>query len=163
MAAPADDTFDPAYRPRRSGNGRFAPGSSGNPGGKLHPPHTPDVSVRLLRDASPELVIKAIAMAMAGDGQVMRALLDRVVPPPRGRPITLPQPMPSTPLEAIDVVIAATAAGTLTPDEAGHLVDLFNIRAQVAELPALQERIARLEALLAGQPKAVIDALELDP
>jgi hypothetical protein len=149
-----------AYEPKRI-NGAFAPGSSGNPGGRFK--RSPEALAGILHTASPKLLRKAIAMALAGDGIVMRALLDRLVPVARSRPITLPQPVPATPLEAIDVVIGATASGVITPEEAERLASLVRARAEVAEVAELRERLARLEALLAGRPKLVIEELELDP
>ena len=68
-------------------------------------------------------------------------------------------PMPATALEAIDLVIVAAATGMITPEAAERLVGLFNVRARVAELPILQERIARIEALLTGRSEVAIDTL----
>ena len=149
-----ENTHNQGRRP----NGTFAPGTSGNPGGM---PRKPSEVVELLRTSSPTLMRKAIAMALSGDATVMTALLGRILP--RGRLVTLPQPVPGSPLEAIDVTIAAVASGMLTAEEATQLAGLINIRAQVAALPDLAERLQRLEAILAGKPGLVLDAaLELD-
>jgi hypothetical protein len=124
-------------------------------------PRKPSEVVELLRTASPTLMKKAIAMALGGDRLIIKALLDRMLP--RGRLVTLPGPLPSTPLESVDVVIAAAASGALTPEEAMQLVGLVATRLQIAELPGLQERLAKLEALLAGKPGVLLDAaIELD-
>jgi len=148
-------------RAGRGSNGRFTTGNTGRPVGARNKATL--AAERLLDGQAEAITQAAIDAALAKEPTALRLCLERILAPRRDRLITLPQPMPATALEAIDVIIAAAVVGTIAPEAAERLVGLFNVRAQVAELPVLQERIARLEALLAGQPKAVIDALELDP
>ena len=148
----------PTTRGRRP-NGTFAPGTSGNPGGM---PRKPSEVVELLRTSSPTLMRKAIAMALSGDATVMTAL-----PPAAschavawGRCHSRWRDRRS---RRSDVTIAAVASGMLTAEEATQLAGLINIRAQIAALPDLAERLQRLETILAGKPGMVLDAaLELD-
>jgi hypothetical protein len=62
-------------------NGRFQPGQSGNPAGKRKGTRNRSTLVfeGLLDKAGPKILKKAIALAMGGDTQVLRALLPLLV------------------------------------------------------------------------------------
>ena len=112
-----DGTNQPATR---DANGRFAPGSSGNPTGKK--PGTRNRAT-VLREALAEGEDVAAARividkALAGDGVAARFIVDRLTPRPRGRVIALDLPRGKRAgdvLAASNATIAAMAAGESRP------------------------------------------------
>jgi hypothetical protein len=104
---------------RRGGNGRFAPGISGNPRGRR--PGTRNratvLAAQLLENEAPRLVRKCIALALAGDTTALRLCLDRILPPVRDRPVQLAISSPASPAAALQAVLAAVASGELTPEQ----------------------------------------------
>ena len=81
---------------RRRGPGRpFPAGQSGNPMGK--PLGTRNRATRaaetLLDGEAEALTRKAVEMALAGDTTALRLCLDRILPPRKGRPVTLDLPV----------------------------------------------------------------------
>lgn len=119
---------------RRRGNGRFPPGVSGNPRGRL--PGTLNrataLAAQLFEDEAPRLVRKCIELALAGDTTALRLCLDRILPPVRDRPVQLAISSPASPAAALQAVLAAVASGELTPDQgravASTIVDLAAAR-----------------------------------
>src|SRR5229473_7741055 len=107
----------------RDANGRFAPGSSGNPAGKK--PGTRNRAT-ILREALAEgegiaAARIVIDKALAGDAVAARFIVDRLTPRPRGRAIALDLPegaVAGDVLAASNATIAAMASGEITPDEA---------------------------------------------
>jgi len=148
-------------RSGRGSNGQFTAGNSGRPAGARN--RATLIAERLLDGQAEAITQAAIDGALAKEPTALRLCLERILAPRWDRPVTLPEPIPSSPVEAIDVVIAAVATGRITPEAAGRLVGIFNVRAQLAEIHLLMERIARLEALLAGRSGVVIDESELTP
>jgi hypothetical protein len=104
---------------RRAGKGRFAPGVSGNPRGRL--PGTRNrataLAAQLLEDEAPRLIRKCIALALAGDTTALRLCLDRILPPVRDRPVQLAISAPESPAAALQAVLVAVAGGELTPEQ----------------------------------------------
>lgn len=128
----------------------FRPGQSGNPSGK--PPGTRNRALVLLdrlgEDAAADVVAKVIELARAGDTMAARAVLDRVWPARRGRPVTLDIPAVTTPegvAEALAAVVAAMGAGTITPDEAAAVSAVIEGQRRAIETVELERRIAALE------------------
>jgi Family of unknown function (DUF5681) len=75
---------------------KWQKGQSGNPAGKppaIHSHHTTQVK-ELIASRLPELVEKAIGMALDGDAAAMKICLERVCPPmrPRDDPVRLDMP-----------------------------------------------------------------------
>jgi hypothetical protein len=101
---------------------RFAPGHSGNPSGK--PPGTRSrraLLVENLFEGEVEQVArKAVDMALGGNIDCLRLILDRVAPARRDRPVRFPLPNPPD----ADALLRAVARGHLTPMEAGQLAPL---------------------------------------
>jgi hypothetical protein len=95
------------------------------------------------------LAAKARDMALAGDTVALKLCLERLCPPRKGRTITLVLPAIETlgdASAAMSKVIASTAAGELTPDEAGSVIALIDAKRRVLVDVDLEARVAALEA-----------------
>ncbi|GAA5049808.1 hypothetical protein GCM10023208_08280 [Erythrobacter westpacificensis] len=141
-----------AKAPKNSGrktDGTFAPGNAlgGRKPGSLN---KTTMAVRELLDGEAEsLTRKAIDLALTGDGPALRLCLDRIAPPRKDTPIEFKLP----PIETIEdaakasaALLAAVAAGEVTPDEAGRVMALLTAHKQLVESGELEARIAALEA-----------------
>ncbi|MGE5548416.1 MAG: DUF5681 domain-containing protein [Solirubrobacterales bacterium] len=132
-------------------NGRFAPGQSGNPNGKPKGArnHATRAVLALLDGDADSLTRKAIDMALAGDTTALRLCLERLAPPARDKAISLPLP-PVTSAEdaskAMAAVVAAMAAGDITPSEAAAVAGVVETYRRTVETADIERRIAELEA-----------------
>src|SRR5918993_735301 len=84
-----------AREQRRRGPGRpFAPGTSGDPGGRpAGSRHRTTLAMEELLDGEAEkLTRKAVDLALGGDMVAMRLCLDRTIPPRRDRPVLFALP-----------------------------------------------------------------------
>jgi hypothetical protein len=73
----------------RDDRGRFGPGNSGRPRGAKN--RTTAIAQALLADEETELVRKGIELAKAGDVQMLKFLLDRLLPKDRLIKIDIPR------------------------------------------------------------------------
>ncbi len=130
----------------RDANGRFAPGSSGNPAGKK--PGTRNRAT-ILREALAEgegiaAARIVIDKALAGDAVAARLIVDRLTPRPRSRAIALDLPSGEKAgdvLAASNATIAAMASGEITPDEALTVTKVLDGRLRALKAAA-RERSA---------------------
>jgi hypothetical protein len=102
----------------------------------------------LIEPHAPELVAKAIDMAKGGDANMMRVLLDKVIPTPKvvDAPVDLGAPLVGSATEMGAVVLAAVSAGRITPDQADSIMRAIANQSRVMEIDELERRIAALEA-----------------
>ncbi|PXA96981.1 hypothetical protein DMC47_16175 [Nostoc sp. 3335mG] len=94
------------------------------------------------------LTQKAIDKALEGDTVALRLCLDRLAPPRKDAPITLNLPPVRSAQDAVEAsaaVLAALAAGDVTPDEAGRVMALLTAHKGIVETGDLERRIAALE------------------
>jgi len=78
----------------------------------------------------------------------MRLCLDRLAPPRKDAPINLDLPPVRSAQDAVEAsaaVLAALAAGEVTPDEAGRVMALLAAHKGIVETGDLERRIAALE------------------
>jgi hypothetical protein len=101
-----------------------------------------------------EVVVQALlAAAKRGDVSAARALLDRLVPPRKERPVKVALPelrAAKDAREALAAVVAAVADGDMLPGEGEALVKLLEAYARTAATAELEERVAALELRLVG-------------
>jgi Family of unknown function (DUF5681) len=152
----------PAEKPENSGrnpDGTFAKGNSANPAGK--PKGARHRATRLAEELidgqSEELIQRAVAMALGGDSSVMRALLDRLVPPRRERPVSIQLPEIKTSKDLIaasSTLMQSVAEGELVASEAAALGALLGNIASAIATADLSDRIAKLEAVQANKEQA---------
>jgi hypothetical protein len=134
-----------ARKQRRHGRGRpFQPGRSGNPAGKAKGTRNrATVLLEAISVADLEAVLaKVIKMAKAGDLVAIRLILDRVLPPPKNRAVSIELPAigewdgNETVLRAYREILDGVANGDISPEEALQLVSL--VEAQRAVVRDLQ-------------------------
>jgi len=111
----------------RDGQGRFAPGRSGNPKGKKPGTLNRATAIKAalagaLGDGEAATAARVIIeRALKGDFAAARFVIGRVDPKPRGREIVLTLPDDAQPcdvIEAYDATLTAMVTGEITPDEA---------------------------------------------
>jgi hypothetical protein len=134
-----------------STGGKFQPGQSGNPAGKAKGTRNATTLAleALLDGEAAALTRKAIELAQDGDTVALRLCLDRLLPPRKDRPITFALP----PIETTDdlpkatgAIVAAVAAGELTPSEAAEISKSLDVHVRAIEATELHRRMAALEA-----------------
>jgi hypothetical protein len=139
---------------RRRGEGRrFAKGQSGNPAGRPKGARNrATVAVEALLEGEAEAIArKAIELAKDGDSVALRLVLERVVPVRRGKPICFDLPRIETAGDvsaALGGILAATAQGELTPDEAATIAGIVETKRRALETMELEMRLAALEQAL---------------
>ena len=128
----------------------FQPGQSGNPAGRPKGCRNKATQavLALMEGAGEQIVHAVIRAAQSGDLAAAKMVIDRLAPPARERPVSLPG-FPDTGTlagvnQASQIILEAAADGVLTPGEASTLSGIVEVRRRVLET---QELGARLEAL----------------
>jgi hypothetical protein len=136
---------DPTLRPEAKPRGRpFEKGNGGRrPGCKNR---TTLVAEALLKGEEVELGRKAIELAKAGDTQMLKFLLDRILPKERSVHVNLPvMDHSSDAFDALGAVIDAVGAGQIAPSEAAALASLVADYARIINVAELEERLESIE------------------
>ena len=129
---------------------RFRKGQSGNPSGRPRGARNKaTLAVEALLDGEAEaLTRKAIERALEGDTTALRLCLDRLLPPRKDRLVSFAMPL----IENADgaarlmaAILAAVAAGELTPTEASEIARLVEVFAKTLELSEFEARLVALE------------------
>ena len=82
--------------------------------------------------------------------QALRLCLDRILPPGKDRPVAFRLPPINSAQDAaatVSAVLAAVAAGDLTPTDAGEISKLIEAYGKAFETAELAERLERLERM----------------
>jgi hypothetical protein len=96
---------------------------------------TTRVTDLLLQGEENELVRKAIELAKAGDVQMLKFLLDRILPKERSVRVDLPALAGSADaLGALAALIEAASTGQISPSEAASLASLVTAYARVVDV-----------------------------
>lgn len=127
---------------QRRGNGTFAPGHSGNPGGRSG--QTQALRAKLAEGAE-AVTKKVLAAAKKGDMQACRLILERLVPPikPTAEPVQFELDDTDLP-SAAKSILKAIAAGDLPPDQGRHLIEGLSAVARVIEVAELEKAVEEL-------------------
>ena len=130
----------------------FQKGQSGNPEGRPNGSrNATTLALETLLDGQAQtLTQKAIDVALTGDIPALRLCLDRILPPRKDRPVTFAlAPIDSAQDAAgtVSAVLAAVAAGEMTPVDAGEISKLIETYVKVFETAELAERLERLERM----------------
>jgi Family of unknown function (DUF5681) len=130
----------------------FQKGQSGNPDGRPKGSRNATTLAleNLLDGQATALTQKAIDLALAGDMAALRLCLDRILPPRKDRPVTFTLPPIDSAQDAaatVSAVLAAVAAGEITPADAGEISKLIESYVRAFETAELAERLDRLERM----------------
>ena len=145
----------PPLAPRRRGR----PFQKGNAGRRLGSRNrTTVVAEALLRDEEIELVRKAIEMAKAGDAQMLKFLLDRILPKECSVRLNLP-PMDevSNAAGALGAIIGAVGNGHIAPTQGSVIATLISTYARTVNDAKFDLRLDEIEK----RQKAIQDAIEI--
>ena len=131
----------------------FRKGQSGNPKGR--PKGIADKRTRyraLLAPHAEALTEKAVELALAGDTTALRLCLERLVPAirPKDEAVIFELPPEASLTEAGRAILQAAAQGTITPQQAQHLLGALASQARIAEVDELTRRIEALEQATGG-------------
>lgn len=129
---------------------RGKPFEAGNPGRPRGARHRTTLAIEALLDGQHAALTKAaIDKALTGDATALKLCLDRLAPPRRDAPVSFEMP----PIESVadtvaasSAVLAAVAAGDVTPDEGGRVMALLSAHRGILETGEMEARIAALEA-----------------
>jgi hypothetical protein len=146
-SAPNPQPNSPARgRPFEKGNGGRRPGSRNK---------TTLVAEALLKGEEVELVRKAIELAKAGDTQMLKFLLDRILPKERSVRVDLPQmERADDAVDALGADINAVGAGQIAPSEAAPLATLILAYARTINVHELESRLDKIERQASGLAKS---------
>jgi hypothetical protein len=145
------DNSEPAENTAAKQRGRpFEPGESGNPNGRPKGARNrATVLAEAMLDGEAEAITrKLIEKATEGDTTALRLCLERLLPTRRDRPVTFDLPKIETAADAVKAsssVLAACAAGDLSPGDAAEIMKLISSHTRVLETNELEARLAALE------------------
>jgi Family of unknown function (DUF5681) len=130
----------------------FEKGTSGNPSGRPRGSrNATTLALEALLDGQAEaLTQKAIDLALTGDIPALRLCLDRILPPRKDRHVSFTLPPINSAQDAAGVVssvLAAVAAGEMTPADAAEVGKLIDSYVKAYETAELAERLERLEGM----------------
>ncbi len=128
----------------------FQKGESGNPAGRPRGSRNRATLLMesLLADDAEAIGRKAIEMAKQGDMAAIRLCMDRLSPPRKGEPVAFELPpldKAADSVAAAATIVAAVAAGELTPSEGADLAKVIDVYVRAIETKAFDERLTKLE------------------
>src|SRR5262245_61563752 len=129
----------------------FEKGESGNPAGRPRGSRNRATLLMesLLADDAEAIGRKAIAMAKQGDMADIRLCMDRLLQGTKGHPGAFELPPLEKPADSVAAaaeIVAAVAAGELTPSEAAELAKVVDVYVRAIATTAFDERLTKLEA-----------------
>jgi F0F1-type ATP synthase gamma subunit len=129
----------------------FQKGESGNPAGRPRGARNRATVLmeNLFAEDAEAIGRKAIELAKAGEIAALRMCLDRLVPARKDEPVVFELPpldKPADSVAAAATVVAAVAAGELTPSEAADLAKVIDVYVGALETKGFDERLAKLES-----------------
>jgi hypothetical protein len=125
----------------------FPKGNAGRPRGSKN--RKTVVAHALLADEETELVRKAIELAKAGDVQMLKFLLDRLLPKDRLVKIELPRfDFADEAIDAMSAISRAIADGQITASEGAAISNIISGYSRAVDVWDLSMRIGAIEASL---------------
>ena len=125
----------------------FSKGNPGRPRGSKN--RTTAIAQALIADEETELVRKAIELAKAGDVQMLKFLLDRILPKERLIQIDIPRlDFADEAIDGMAAISSAIAEGRITPSEGAALSSMIAGYARTIEIWELSNRVETLELSL---------------
>jgi hypothetical protein len=103
---------------------------------------------RMLDGEAETITRKAIELAKSGDATALRLCLERILPPRKDRPVSFTLPKIESAGEAsraTAAILAAVAAGAVTPSEAGDVAKIVETFVKAIETTEIERRIMALE------------------
>ena len=131
----------------------FQKGTSGNPAGRKPGTGTHQQFRKILEAKAPELIDKAISMALDGDVKMMQMCLDRVLPALRqvDTPISVPKlKSADTLLDKAQGAINSIFAGEITVQDGLNIAQACANIGRVAETSEQEAQLAELEEAIKG-------------
>ena len=129
---------------------RFKPGQSGNPKGKPRGAknHATKLAEKLIDGQCEALVQRAVEMALNGDIQALKLLIERLVPARKDRPVSLELPKVQSAqdvIKAMGLVIESVGRGEIEPEQAKTLSTILELNRRSIETVDIEERLLALE------------------
>lgn len=137
----------------RTKRGTFQAGSTGNAAGR--PKNSGDAAkwrAALGADAG-KVIATVVRLAVAGDVQACRLVLERCVPAykPQDNGVPLSMPAGGSLTDKATAMVDAMAAGTISPQAAASMISALANLVRVTEVDDLVARLQALEADRKGQ------------
>ena len=128
----------------------FEKGESGNPAGRPRGARNRATMLmqNLLADDAEAIWRKAIEMAIAGDLAAIRLCMDRLAPVRKDEPVAFELPPIEKPADIVAAtasIVAAVAAGELTPSQAAEVSKVIDVHVRALESKGFDERLTKLE------------------
>ncbi|KPJ67503.1 MAG: hypothetical protein AMJ43_04420 [Coxiella sp. DG_40] len=128
----------------------FKKGRSGNPQGR--PRGVKDRRVlfaEMLDNHKDTLFNKALELALAGNEQMLKLLLDRILPAkPRDNPLPEIEGLDGNIVKQCNKVMSLIAMGTITPDEGNSLLFALTTKMRLVELNDLFDKLEELKKMI---------------
>jgi hypothetical protein len=131
-------------------NCRGRPFAEGNPGRRRGSKNRRSaISAALLVGEEQELVGKAVELAKAGDTQMLKFLLNRILPRDRAVKVELPKmEYAGDAVEALGSIAQAMSEGKISPSEGAALAAVVNSYARAIDIADVVKRLEQLEQQL---------------
>lgn len=128
----------------------FEKGHSGNPAGRPRGSrHKVTLLAEKLMSDDAEAIVKAVVdAAKGGDLTAAKIVLDRIAPARRDNPVRFDLPAINSPADAAKAsaaILAAVAAGELTPSEADQVSKVVDTFVRALEAHEFEKRLQALE------------------
>jgi Family of unknown function (DUF5681) len=128
----------------------FEKGESGNPAGRPRGARNQATLLiqNLLADDAEAIGRKAIEMAKSGDLAAIRLCMDRLAPARKDEPVAFELPPIEKAADSVAAtasIVAAVAAGELTPSQAAELCKVIDVYVRALESKGFDERLTKLE------------------
>lgn len=129
----------------RTKRGTFKPGCSGNPKGR--PKSKTAATKKALVEHGEAIADKVIELALSGDTTALKIAMDRIMPPLKAQsaPVRFDFEGSDRLSSGAQKILEATAAGKLSPDVAGNLLNALSAFIRQHEVDQLAGRLEALE------------------